>query len=128
MTTNTSPYKSQLFSLYLHSGIGLSFTQASLFAILPYHFEHKSLHMAIAGASSGFFAGYLLVPVPASYLFTRYGFNVAMFLASSVMLLHLLGMVFYSQGETVVRKDQHSKKSSLKDSLKQILSDSKVLI
>lgn len=116
-----------LYSLYLLLGVGLSFTRVAIFGILPYHFEKQNLHMAIATASTGYFAGYLFVPVATSYLFMRFGFNHAMFLASTVMLLHLIGVVFYSQSKEVVRKEPLSEETSLKSSLKNILTDLKVI-
>ena len=84
--------------------------------------------MAIAAVTCGYFAGYLLVPVPASYLFMTYGFNHAMLIASSVMLLHIPGVIFFTQGEKFVKNEPHHKVTSLRNSLFEILTDPKVII
>ena len=53
--------------------------------------------MAIATVFIGFFSGWLIVPAPASYLFSKYGFNLTMLMVAPLMLVHPLGVIFFSQ-------------------------------
>lgn len=114
--------------LCLFTGEGLSFIRATLLGILAYHFEKQSLDMAIAGTYVGFCTGWLIVSAPASYLFTKYGFNNTMFLVTPLMLVHLLGVVFYSQDSKTVAKKDLPESVPLKESLKQVLTDVKVIV
>ena len=50
--------------------------------------------MAIATVFIRFFSGWLIVPAPASYLFSKYGFNLTMLMVAPLMLVHLLGVIF----------------------------------
>ena len=84
--------------------------------------------MAIATVFIGFFSGWLIVPAPASYLFSKYGFNLTMLMVAPLMLVHLLGVIFFSQDEQRVEKKNLPEHISLKESLKQVLTDCKVLI
>ena len=60
--------------------------------------------MAIATVFIGFFSGWLIVPAPASYLFSKYGFNLMMLMVALLMLVLLLGVIFFSQDEQRVEK------------------------
>ena len=75
--------------------------------------------MAITTVFIGFFSGWLIVPAPASYLFSKYGFNLMMLMVAPLMLVHLLGVIFFSQDEQRVEKKNLPEHISLKESLKQ---------
>ena len=107
-------------------GIGLSLIRATLLGILPYHFEGRSLDMALAAVFIGFFSGWLIVPASASYLFSRYGFNLTMFMLAPLMLLHLFGVILFSQEGKRVEKKNLPEHVSLRKSLKQVLTNGKV--
>ena len=82
--------------------------------------------MAIAAAYIGFCSGWLIVPAPASYVFTKYGFNNTMFMLAPLMLCHLLGVAFYSQRSKTVKKENSPDRVPLREGLKQVLTNSKV--
>lgn len=46
-----------------------------MLGILAYHFEKQSMDMAIAAGYVGFCTRWLIVPAPARYLLTKYGFK-----------------------------------------------------
>ena len=84
--------------------------------------------MAIATVFIGFFSGWLIVPAPASYLFSKYGFNLTMLDGStSDACAPAWCHIFLPRWERVEEKNlpEHI---SLKESLKQVLTDCKVLI
>ena len=111
------------------AGIGLSLIRSSLFAILPYHFENENLDMAMATVYVGLSSGWLIITVPVSFLFEKFGFSKAMLLVAPWMLVHLLGVVFYSQDERIfIKKSSSKSQQTLKESLKEVLSDTKVLV
>lgn len=105
---------------FFPSGVGLSFNRAALFGILAYHFEKQRLDMALAVVCVGFCSGWLIVPAPTSYLFIKYGFNNTMLIVSPLMLVHLLGVLFYSQDTKTVTKENLPESTSLNVSLKEV--------
>ena len=108
------------------SGIGQSFVRASLMGILPYHFEKRSLDMAIATVFVGFFSSWLILPAPTSYLFNEYGFNLTMFMIAPLMLVHLIGVIIFSQEDKEIEVTDLPEQIPLCESLKQVLTDIKV--
>ena len=99
-----------------------------MFGILPYHFEKQHLYMATAALYAGHCAGWLIIPAPSSYMFTKYGFNNTMFMMAPLMLVHLLGVAFFSQTGESVRKENTPNEEPLRETLKLVFSDGQVCI
>lgn len=106
----------------------MSLTRATLAGILPYHFANQDLDTAIAAVHIGFCSGWVIVPAPASYLFTEYGFNKTMLMMAPLMLVHLLGVAFYSQKSKTITKEDSPDSIPLRDGLKMVVTNKKVCV
>ena len=83
--------------------------------------------MAMAVVFVGLSSGWLIAPVPVSFLFDKYGFNLSMFLTAPWMLVHVLGVIFFSQDERkFTKKNSTESHQTLKESLIEVLTDAKV--
>ena len=97
--------------------------RSALFAASAYHFEGQTLDLALSVAFTGYSAGWIVVTPLASYLFSEFSFNKAMLVISPIMLVHLMGVVFYSQDNTKVRKENRPDSKPLRESLKIMFSE-----
>lgn len=113
-------------SFYLFTGAGFSLIRGALFAVLVYHFDKTKLRLATGLAMLGFSAGFLIIPMPGGWLFATFGFNKGMLLLSPLMLVHLLGVIFYSQVGSCVPKENLPESKTISKSLKLIAVDLKV--
>lgn len=82
--------------------------------------------MAMAVVYTGMSCGWLAIPVPASFLFTKYGFSTTMFLMAPWMLIHVFGVIFYTQEGKRVDKENIPESMSLKESLIHVFTNIKV--
>lgn len=104
----------------------MSLIRATFFGVLPYHFEKQNLDVATSALYAGFCSGWLIIPAPASYLFTKYGFNNTMFMLAPMMLVLLPGVAFFSQTSKLVEKENTPDGLPLREGLMQVISDRQV--
>lgn len=74
----------------------------------------------------GFCLGIFIYPVPTTSLFVSYGFNEAMIMFSPIMLIHILGVVFFSQKNGEVAANKLPERKSVKESVSSMTEDPKV--
>lgn len=102
--------------------------QTASVAITVYHFEKEKLKFATGAMMLGYCTGVAIFPVPTTYIFEAYGFHVGMLIFTVPMLLHLFGVVTYTQENAIVTSKGLPGKKPLKDSLIEIAYNGKVSV
>lgn len=109
-----------------YTGVGMSMVRSASSAILPHHYDKKSLNFSLAIAMMGLCIGLIFYPIVASYLFATHGFNHAMLILSPLMLLHYIGVSCYSQEGDSRSAIIETEEKTLLRSLKDIVTDATV--
>ena len=98
------------------AAVGLTLVKVSVTEAVA-RFLHKRLKLSTALLGLGVSAGFVLLPSPSEYLFTKFKFHNAMFILTPTMLMHLFGVLLYNQNSTDSSSTQTTRRESLSTTL-----------